>query len=97
MQYIRHTQGRNEAFKKLSDRVHYLKEEGSHTMCEAVEAYAREYAAEAEQRAEQKVVEAGKQSAAELFKNGVSLEVVLKSLKTLDQETIQEIYREVIG
>lgn len=115
MQYIRHTEGRNETFKKLSDRVRYLKEEGSHTMCEAVEAYAREYAAEAEQRAaeaerkaaeaaaeaERKAAEAAaeaeRQNAAELFKNGVSLDVVLKSLKTLDQETIREIYKEVTG
>lgn len=76
-------------------------------MCEAVEAYAREYAAEAEQRAleaeqraaeaAQKATKAEKQTAAELFKNGVSLEVVLKSLKTLDQETIQKIYQEVMG
>ena len=101
MEYISHTEGRNEAFKKLSDKVYYLKEEGTHTMCEAVEAYAREYAAEVVQRAleaeKQTTLEAEKQSAAELFKNGVSLEVVLKSMKTLDKETIQTIYREVMG
>lgn len=55
-------------------------------MCDAVEAYAVE-----------KVVEAEKESAAEFFKNGVSLEVVLKSMKNLDKETIEEIYREVTG
>ena len=90
MQYIKHTEGENETFRKLSDRVHYLREEGTHTMCDAVEAYAREYAAE-------KAVEADKKCAAEFFKNGASLELVLKSLKTLDKETIEEIYHEVTG
>jgi len=90
MQYIQNTEGENVTFRKLSDRVHYLREEGTHTMCDAVEAYAREYAVE-------KVVEAEKESAAELFKNGVSLELVLKSMKNLDKETIEEIYREVTG
>jgi len=55
-------------------------------MCDAVEAYAAE-----------KAIEVEKQSAAELFKNGVSLEQVLKSMKALDKETIEEIYREVMG
>lgn len=86
MQYIRHTEGRNESFKKLSDRVQHLREKGDDAMCEAVEAYAKKYAAETE-----------KQSAIELFKNGASLELVLKSMKLLDEETIQEIYREVMG
>lgn len=91
MQYIRHTEGRNEAFKKLSDRVQYLKERGDVTMCDLVEEYAKQYAAEVVEKA----LEAEKQSIAELFKNGASLELVLKSMKTLDKETIQEIYREV--
>jgi len=55
-------------------------------MCDAVEAYAAE-----------KAIEVEKQSAAEFFKNGASLELVLKSMKTLDKETIEEIYREVTG
>jgi len=38
MQYIKRTEGENEAFKKLSAKVHYLREEGTHTMCDAVEA-----------------------------------------------------------
>ena len=91
MQYIRHTEGRNEAFKNLSDRVQNLKERGDVTMCDLVEEYAKQYAAEVVEKA----LEAEKQSIAELFKNGASLELVLKSMKTLDKETIQEIYREV--
>jgi len=90
MQYIKHAEGENEAFKKLSARVHYLREEGTHTMCDAVEAYVREYAAE-------KAAETEKHCATELFKNGVSLELVLKSMSMLDKETIEEIYREVMG
>ena len=57
MEYISHTEGRNEAFKKLSDKIYYLKEEGTHTMCEAVEAYAAEVA--------QRALEAEKQNALE--------------------------------
>ena len=94
MKYIRHTEGENEAFKKLSDRVHYLREEGTHTMCDAVEEYAKEYAKE---KVAETAAETEKQSAAELFKNGASLELVLKSMKRLDKETIEGIYREVTG
>ena len=94
MQYICHTEGTKEAFKKLSNRVRYLKEEGKRDMCEAVEEYAKEYAKE---YAAQKAEEVDRQSAAELFKNGVSLEVVLKSMRTLDPETIKKIYQEVMG
>lgn len=92
MQYIRHTEGRNEAFKKLSDRVQHLKEKGDDAMCDLVEEYAKKYA---KQYAAEKTVEVEKQSVTELFKNGASLELVLKSMKTLDKDTIQEIYREV--
>ena len=55
------------------------------------------YKRQALEAEKQNALEAEKQSVAEFFKNGVSLEVVLKSMKTLDKETIQAIYREVMG
>ena len=63
-------------------------------MCDAVEEYAKEYAKE---KVAETAAETEKQSAAELFKNGASLELVLKSMKRLDKETIEGIYHEVTG
>lgn len=48
MQYIKHTNGKNEKFLRLSDRVSYFKEqkEGVTDMCELIETYAEKRAKE---------------------------------------------------
>ena len=51
-------------------------------MCEAVEKYAQE-----------KAKEAAKSSAILLFQNGVSFEVVAKSIKQLTRKELEKIYQ----
>ena len=77
-------------FPKLSARVRYLKEEqeGVEEMCEAVEKYAREKAKEAAK-------EAARNSALLLFQNGVSFEIVVKSIKQLTRRELEHIYQSV--
>ena len=83
MQYLKKTKGEHPLFPKLSARVRYLKEEqrGVEEMCEAVEKYARERAKEA-----------ARNSAILLFQNGVSFEIVVKSIKQLTRRELKLIY-----
>ena len=90
MQYLKKTKGEHPLFPKLSARVRYLKEEqeGVEEMCEAVEKYAREKAKEAAKKA-------ARNSARLLFQNGVSFEIVVKSIKQLTRRELEHIYQSV--
>ncbi|MCH5337255.1 MAG: hypothetical protein J1E03_00605 [Acetatifactor sp.] len=92
MQYMKNTRGENPLFPKLSARVRYLKEEqkGVEQMCEAVEKYAQE---KAEEAAKEAAKEVAKSSAILLFQNGVSFEVVAKSIKQLTRKELEKIYQ----
>lgn len=62
-------------------------------MCEAVEKYAREKAKEAVKEARKKAKAAAKSSAALLFQNGVSFDIVAKSIKQLTRKELEKIYQ----
>lgn len=99
MQYMRDTRGDNPMFPRLSARVRYLKEEkkGVEQMCEAVEKYAREKAQEAAKKAAKEAAKAAaKTSAALLFQNGVSFEIVAKSIKQLTRRELEKIYQSAL-
>ena len=55
-------------------------------MCEAVEKYAQE-------KAEEAAKEAAKSSAILLFQNGVSFDIVAKSIKQLTRKELEKIYQ----
>ena len=103
MQYMKNTRGENPMFPRLSARVRYLKEDqrGVEKMCEAVDKYARERAKEAAEKAAKeaakeaakKAKEAAKSSAALLFQNGVSFEIVAKSIRQLTRKELEKIYQ----
>ena len=101
MQYMQDTRGENPMFPRLSARVQYLKEDqrGVQQMCEAVEKYAREKAKEAAQKAAKEAKKeakaAAKISAALLFQNGVSFEIVVKSIRQLTRKELEKIYQGV--
>lgn len=61
-------------------------------MCEAVEKYAQEKAQEAAKEAKA----AAKISAALLFQNGVSFEIVAKSIKQLTRRELEKIYQSAL-
>lgn len=103
MQYMKDTRGENPLFPKLSARVRYLKEErkGVEQMCEAVEKYAQEKAKEAVKKAKEEARKearkeakaAAKSSAALLFQNGVSFDIVAKSIRQLTRKELEKIYQ----
>lgn len=95
MQYMKDTRGENPLFPKLSARVRYLKEEqkGVEQMCEAVEKYAQEKAKEAVKKARKEAKAAAKRSAALLFQNGVSFDIVAKSIRQLTRKELEKIYQ----
>lgn len=99
MQYMKNTKDGNPMFPKLSARVQYLKEDqrGVERMCEAVEKYAREKAKEAAEKAAKKAKKeakaAARSSAALLFQNGVSFDIVAKSIKQLTRKELEKIYQ----
>lgn len=68
--------------------VRFLKEDqkGVEQMCEAVEKYAQEKAKKAAKAA-------ARSSAVLLFQNGVSFEVVAKSIKQLTRKELEKIYQ----
>ena len=82
MQYFKHSKGFHPKFKKLSERVNYLKEtnEGVNEMCDIVEEYA-----------DAKVAKRDKETAINLFKNGVSIETIIKSVPSLSAEFIEQL------
>ena len=91
MKYIKNKHGEHPLFPKLSARVKYLKEDqkGVEEICEAVEKYAMEKAQKAAQKAAKKAAE---EHALSLFENGVSFEVVLKSITQLTRKELEQIY-----
>lgn len=91
LQYMMNTQGENRKFPRISKQVRYFKEEqeGVSAMCELVEEYAKE-------RAEEAKTELNKKTARELFRNGVSYEIVRKSMTDLEKEVLDQIYAEVM-
>ena len=99
MQYMKDTRGENPLFPKLSARVRYLKEDqkGVKQMCEAVEKYAQEKAKEAAKKAKKEAKKeakaAAKSSAALLFQNGVSFDIVAKSIRQLTRKELEKIYQ----
>lgn len=66
-------------------------------ICEAVEKYAREKAKEAAQKAAKEAKKeakaAAKISAALLFQNGVSFEIVERSIRQLTRKELEKIYQ----
>lgn len=92
MQYMKDTRGENPLFPKLSARVRYLKEDqkGAEYMCEAVEKYAQEKAKKAAKKAAK---EAARSSAVLLFQNGVSFDIVSKSIRQLTRTELEKIYQ----
>lgn len=82
-------------FPKVSERKKQFKksEGGNETMCDLVENYAKEKAAEAVAEATAKA----KDSALRFFKNGVSYEIVRDSITSLSDEELQELYQKAMG
>lgn len=108
MQYMVNTRGDCPEFPKLSKRVRYFKEEqeGVKYMNEAVEAYVRERTERMAERITESVTKSvtesvtesiTEESAKNLFRNGVSMEVVSASLTRLSPNRVQEIYDEVMS
>lgn len=102
MQYMKDTRGENLKFPRLSARVQYLKEDqkGVEQMCEAVEKYAQEKAQKAAKAAAKKAAkkatkETARSSAALLFQNGVSFDIVAKSITQLTNKELEKIYQGV--
>ena len=78
----------------MSTRVQYLKEDqkGVEQMCETVEKYAQEKAQKAAKKATK---ETARSSAALLFQNGVSFDIVAKSITQLTHKGLEKIYQGV--
>ena len=85
MQYFKHSKGLHPKFKKLSERVHYLKEtnEGVKEMCDIVEEYAQT-----------KVKTQAKDAAIFLLKEGIAPEIVAQANK-LPLETVLQLQKEI--
>ena len=62
-------------------------------MCEAVEKYAQDIAKKAAKKAAKATA---KSSAALLFQNGVSFEIVAKSIKQLTRRELEKIYHSAL-
>ncbi len=87
MQYFKKSVGEHQNFQKLCNRVKYFKEtqKGVSNMCKLVEDYAKEYAEKyAKEYAEQQSIE----NAANLLKNGVSVDIIADSIPTLSRDII---------
>ena len=82
MQYFKNTKGKNSKFPKLSNRVKHLKksQKGAASMSDIVEEYFRK-----------RMAEHDKETAKTLLQNGVSIELVRKSIPTLSLEFIEEL------
>lgn len=82
MRYFKNSTGSNNKFPKLSNRIKYFKEskEGADTMTQIVEDYAN-----------RRILERDKETAKSLLQNGVSAELVMKSIPTLSAEFIEKL------
>lgn len=87
MQYFKKSVGEHQNFQKLCNRVKYFKEtrKGVSDMCRLVEDYAAE-----------KIKQADIQTATNLIKNGVSVDIIAKSIPSLTYEFIAELSRKLL-
>jgi predicted transposase/invertase (TIGR01784 family) len=94
MQYFKNSVGEHENFKKLCNRVKYFKDsqEGVSNMCQVMEDYARNVA---EDYAAEKLREKDIQTATNLLKNGVSVNLIANSIPSLAYEDIVELSRKI--
>lgn len=86
MQYFKNTAGENHKFPKLSNRVKYFKEsqEGANVMSQTFEEYVQKI-----------ITEQMTETARSFLKNGVSVELVAKSIPALSAETIEKLQEEL--
>ena len=103
MQYFKKSVGEHQKFLKLSRRVQYFKEsqEGVTTMCELVEEYAKNYAEEyakkyAEEEVKKAVSETEIKTALSMLKNGISVELVVKSLPSLSEQFVKGLQAQLL-
>ena len=94
MQYFKKSAGVHQKFQKLSKRVQYFKEfqKGVTEMCELVEEYAKNYAEEVKKA----VSETEIKTAINFLKNGVSVELVVKSLPSLSEQFVRELQAQLL-
>ena len=87
MQYFKKSVGQNPKFPKTCSRVDYFKKtkEGASIMCKLVEDYAAE-----------KLRQAEIQTASNFLKNGVSVDIVAKSIPSLTREFIVELSKKIL-
>ena len=85
MQYFKHSKGFHPKFKKLSERVNYLKEtnEGVNEMCDIVEEYA-----------DAKVAEQAKEMAIALLKKNIMTLAEIAELTKLSIEEVNALQQE---
>ena len=91
MQYFKKSVGEHQNFQKLCNRVKYFKEtqKGVSNMCKLVEDYAKEYAEKyAEKYAKEYAEQQSIENAANLLKNGVSVDIIADSIPTLSRDII---------
>ena len=86
MQYFKNSNGIHPLFPKLSKQIHYYKEtpEGVTTMGDVWEEYADEKVAK-------KTAEQAKETAINFLKNGVSIDIIIKSVPSLSAEFIEQL------
>lgn len=107
MQYFKKSAGVHQKFQKLSNRVQYFKEsqKGVTEMCELVEEYAKNYAEEyAKKYAEEEVKKAVSETeikteiktALSMLKNGISVELVVKSIPSLSEQFVKELQAQLL-
>lgn len=87
MQYFKKSVGQNPKFPKTCRRVDYFKKtrEGASIMCKLVEDYAAE-----------KLRQAEIQTASNFLRNGVSVDIVAKSIPSLTREFIVELSKKIM-
>jgi predicted transposase/invertase (TIGR01784 family) len=95
MQYFKKSTGEHQKFKKLCSRVKYFKEskEGVSAMGSVVEDYAKKYA---KSYAENYARENNIQTAENLLKNNVSVDVVARSIPALTYDFIVELNEKIL-
>ena len=86
MQYFKESVGEHRNFRKLCNRVKYFKEdqEGVQIMCQTVQEYADKYADDQLKRA-----------ATDLLRNGVSVDLIVKSIPSLSRQFIMELNEQI--
>lgn len=86
MQYFKNTAGENRKFPKLSNRVKYFKEsqKGANAMTQTFEEYMQKTITE-------RMTEHDREMAKNFLQNGVSVELVRKSIPTLSPDDIEKL------